>query len=109
MSANSYSYYVYILSNTDKTLYTGVTNDLFRRLWQHRTDRGSKFASKHLATKFVWFDETDDVTVAIAREKQIKSWRRKWKLDLVEVGNPEWLNLADGWYGVDRDSESSSE
>lgn len=108
MSKQSFNYYVYILSNDDRTMYSGVTNDLFRRLWQHRTVGGSKFASKHRTTKLVWFDETDDVTVAIAREKQIKNWRREWKLDLVEVGNPEWLDLADGWYGVERDSESSS-
>jgi putative endonuclease len=109
MPKQSYRYFVCILSNDDKTLYPGVTGDLFRRLWQHRAGRGSKFAAKHQATKLVWFDETDGVTVAIAREKQVKNWRRKWKLDLVEAGNPEWLDLADGWYGVERDSESSSE
>ena len=59
--------------------------------------------------KLVWFDETDDVAVDIGREKQIKNWRRMWKLDLGESGNPEWLDLADGWYGDVRDSESSSE
>ncbi|MEE8045243.1 MAG: GIY-YIG nuclease family protein, partial [Dehalococcoidia bacterium] len=55
MSANSNTYFVYILSNANKTLYTGVTNDLYRRLWQHRTDGGSKFASRHQTTKLVWF------------------------------------------------------
>jgi putative endonuclease len=98
---SSFTYYVYILSNAEKTIYTGVTNDLFRRLWQHRTGRGSKFTKKHQLAKLVWFDETDDVTVAIAHEKQIKNWRREWKIDLVETGNPEWLDLADGWYGVE--------
>jgi putative endonuclease len=109
MPKPSFTYYVYILSNADKTIYTGVTGDLFRRLWQHRTHAGSKFVKKHDLSRLVWFDETDDVTVAIAREKQIKNWRREWKLSLVEAGNPEWLDLADGWYGVGRDSESSSE
>ena len=101
MPKQSNRYFVYILADVDKTMYTGVTADLYRRLWQHRTGAGSKFASMHFVTKLVWFDETDDVTVAIGSEKQIKTWRRKWKLDLVESGNPGWLDLADGWYGVE--------
>jgi putative endonuclease len=79
-------------------MYTGVTGNLYQRLWQHRTGGSSKFAAKHKAMKLVWFDETDDVTVAIAHEKKIKGWRRDWKLELVESANPEWLDLADGWY-----------
>jgi len=109
MTKKSFSYYVYILSNDAKTLYTGVTGDLYRRIWQHRAGTGSTFTSKHQLAKLVWFGETDDVTIAIAREKQIKNWRRKWKLDLIESENPEWLDLADDWYGVVRYSESSSE
>ena len=105
----SFTYYVYILSNADKTMYTGVTDDLFRRLWQHRAKAGSKFAARHGLSKLVWFEETDDVTAAIAREKQIKNWRRKWKLELVDSSNTRWSDLPDGWYGVEGDSESSSE
>jgi len=109
MPMTSFNYYVYIISNGQQTIYTGVTNDLYRRLWQHRTGTGSRFAKKHNADQLVWFEETDDVAVAIAREKQIKNWRRSWKLELIESGNPGWLDLAVDWYGVGRDSESSSE
>ena len=109
MTKKSFSYYVYILSNDAKTLYTSVTGDLYRRLWQHRAGTGSRFTSKYQLAKLVWFGETDEVAVAIAREKQIKNWRRQWNLDLIETENPEWLDLADGCYGVVRYSESSSE
>lgn len=86
-----------------------MTGDLLRRLWQYRTGTGSKFAARHGLSKLVWFEETDDVTVTIAREKQIKNWRREWKLELVDSGNPKWSDLSDGWYGFEGDSKSSSE
>ena len=98
MPRKSFTYYVYILSNEKRTMYTGVTGNLYQRLWQHLTGDGSKFAARHKATKLVWFDETDDVTVAIAHEKKIKDWRRNSKLELVESSNPDWLDLGDGWY-----------
>jgi putative endonuclease len=98
-----------MLSNENKTIYTGVTGDLFRRVWEHRELSGSKFTSKHQLSKLVWFEETDDVAVAIAREKQVKNWHREWKLALVENANPLWLDLSIGWYGVGHYSESSSE
>ena len=79
-------------------LYTGVTGDLFRRVWHHRNEHGSDYTSKYRIRDLVWFEETDDVTVAIAKEKQIKTWRRRWKMNLVEFENPRWLDLADGWY-----------
>ncbi|MCH8911889.1 MAG: GIY-YIG nuclease family protein, partial [Chloroflexi bacterium] len=60
------------------------TGNLFRRVWQHREGTGSSFTAKYNLDRLVWFEETDDITVAIAREKQIKTWRRKWKVDLVE-------------------------
>ncbi len=106
----SFTYYVYIISNAEKTIYTGVTADLYRRLWQDRDGSGSKFAKKkHNASKLVWFEETNDVTIAIAREKQVKNWRRKWKLELIEAVNPHWSDLSKDWYGVESYSESSSE
>ena len=91
-------YFVYILANRGKMLYTGVTGDLFRRVWHHRNEHGSDYTSKYRIRDLVWFEETDDVTVAIAKEKQIKTWRRRWKMNLVEFENPRWLDLADGWY-----------
>jgi putative endonuclease len=91
-------YFVYILANRGKMLYTGVTRDLFQRVWQHRRGCGSSFTSKYRTHELVWFEETDDISAAIAREKQIKTWRRQWKKNLVEFENPGWLDLADGWY-----------
>ena len=80
----SRTYYVYMLTNRGGTLYTGVTGDLFGRVWQHRDGNGSRFTTRYNLNRLIWFEETDDITVAIAREKQIKAWRRKWKVDLVE-------------------------
>ena len=88
-------YYVYILANrTNVTLYTGVTNDLERRLWEHRnhTDPRS-FTAKYQVHKLVYFEETTDIDVALNREKQIKSWSRKRKNQLVEGMNPTWADL----------------
>ena len=79
-------------------LYTGVTNDLFRRVWQHRNENGSSHTSKYRIHELVWFEETDDVSAAVAKEKQIKTWRRQWKMNLVEYENPQWLDLASDWY-----------
>ncbi|MCH8113844.1 MAG: GIY-YIG nuclease family protein [Chloroflexi bacterium] len=99
MSKPPNRYFVYILSNPGKMLYTGVTRDLFRRVWQHRNERGAAFTSKYRVHNLVWFQETDDISAAIAKEKQIKTWHRRWKMNLVEFENPRWLDLASGWYG----------
>ena len=105
------SYYVYILANRGKMMYIGVTNDLFRRVWQHRHERGSEYTSKHRIYDLVWFDETDDVSAAILKEKQIKNWRRQWKVNLIEKANRYWEELAHEWYGLqmgEKDPEMSS-
>ena len=88
-------YYVYILANTtNTTIYTGVTNDLERRLWEHRSHIDpNSFTAKYHIEKLVYFEMTSDVTSAIEREKQIKSWSRKKKNDLIQKKNPEWRNL----------------
>ena len=88
-------YYVYILSNAmNTTIYTGVTNNLERRLWEHRShvDRNS-FTARYHVTKLVYFEMTTDVHSALEREKQIKSWSRKRKNDLIQKKNPEWRDL----------------
>ena len=88
-------YYVYILSNaTNTTIYTGVTNDLERRLWEHRNhvDKGS-FTARYSVTKLVHYEMTTDVNAAIEREKQIKGWSRKRKNALIEKENPNWQEL----------------
>ena len=98
-----------MLTSRRGTLYTGVTGDLFRRIWQHRNGAGSIFTAKYNVDRLIWFEETDEITIAIAREKQIKAWRRKWKIDLVKANNQSWTDLAAGWYEDSRGSESSSE
>ena len=87
-------YYVYILaSGRNGTLYVGVTANLAQRIWQHRNGEGSKFAAKYGVDHLVHAEAFVDVNEAIAREKAIKKWRRAWKLELVERGNPQWLDL----------------
>ena len=88
-------YYVYILANrTNVTLYTGVTNDLERRLWEHRNQVNPRsFTAKYQVHKLVYFEETTDIDVALNREKQIKSWSRKRKNQWVEGMNPDWADL----------------
>ncbi|HEX8386275.1 MAG TPA: GIY-YIG nuclease family protein [Rubricoccaceae bacterium] len=92
----SRSYYVYALSNERRTvLYVGVTNDLVRRLGEHRSGSGDTFSTRYRATDLVWFEAFPDVNDAIAREKQVKAWRRAWKWDLVRSVNPDLSDRSD--------------
>ena len=91
-------YYVYIMSNSKWTLYTGVTNDLERRVYEHKNKLVDGFTSKYNITKLVFYESTSDVDSAIAREKQIKGWLRRKKMALVESTNPRWVDLARGWF-----------
>ena len=89
------TYYVYILTNKHNTvLYTGVTRDLIRRVYEHKNhvDKGS-FTAKYNVTRLVYFEETSDVKAAIAREKQIQSWSRDRKVSLIMDHNPKWMDL----------------
>jgi putative endonuclease len=89
-------YYVYIMTNKRNTvLYTGVTNDLRRRAYEHRTGQGGGFSSKYNVNKLVYYEIGNDARSAIAREKQIKGGSRQKKLDLVNGMNPEWRDLYD--------------
>ena len=91
-------YYVYILSNwDDSVLYIGVTNDLRRRLYEHRNHLVDGFTSKHNAHKLVYFEYTEDVLSAISREKQLKGWRRNKKNALISKTNPTWKDLSKDW------------
>ena len=93
------TYYVYILANKPRgTLYIGVTNNLIARVWQHKQATVPSFTQKYGVSRLVWFDETNDVAAAIQREKQLKKWRRLWKIELVEQTNPEWRDLSEEWY-----------
>jgi putative endonuclease len=90
-------YWVYIATNGSKTLYTGVTNDLQRRMHEHRNSLIPGFTSKYRIDRLVYFETTSDVRAAIAREKQIKGWRRDRKIALVEAANPKWADLSREW------------
>jgi putative endonuclease len=91
-------YFVYILASRSRVLYVGVTNDLVRRLWQHRTSQFAGFTTRYRVDRLVHFDETTDVRAAIAGEKQIKGWTRAKKVALIESRNPTWEDLAARWY-----------
>lgn len=87
-------YFVYILSNpSNRVLYVGVTSDLERRVHEHKAKLVPGFTVRYNVTKLVYFEETEDVRVALEREKQIKSWRRSRKNDLVRQVNPGWMEL----------------
>jgi putative endonuclease len=90
-------YYVYIITNASHTLYTGITNDLIRRVYELRSGLGSDFTSKYHITQLVYYESTNDVRVAIEREKQIKGWKRERKIALIEQANPSWTDLAADW------------
>jgi putative endonuclease len=86
--------YVYILANRYRgTLYTGVTADIAARMMQHRDGTGSQFAAKYGVSRLVHVEHFERIEDAIAREKAIKKWRRDWKIELIERGNPDWLDL----------------
>ena len=90
----SNQYYVYIMTNKHHTvLYTGVTNNLQRRIYEHKTGRGGSFTSRYKVTKLVYYQLTPDINSAIGREKQIKAGSRQKKLDLINKMNPEWKDL----------------
>jgi putative endonuclease len=88
------AYYVYLLaSRKDGALYLGITNDLIRRSFEHRSKTARGFTSRYNITKLVWFEIYDDPISAITREKEIKKWRRLWKVALIEKENPNWDDL----------------
>ena len=90
-------YYVYILTNRSGTLYVGVTNDLERRIYEHKHKLLPGFAAKYNLTRLAYFEHTSDVEAAITREKEIKGWRREKKVALVESSNPQWEDLSLEW------------
>ncbi len=90
-------YYVYIMASHRGTLYIGVTNDLIRRVYEHQNKLTGGFTARYNVSKLVYYESTEDVTSAIAREKQIKGWRRSKKVDLIESKNLYWVDLAADW------------
>jgi putative endonuclease len=91
-------YYVYIMTNGTRTLYIGVTNDLKRRVYEHKQKLIEGFTKKYNITYLVYYETTSDVVEARAREKQLKGWRRDRKVALIEASNPQWKDLALEWY-----------
>jgi putative endonuclease len=88
------SFYVYILaSKRNGTLYVGMTDDLVRRVWQHRTNAMPGFTKKYSVKNLVWYEPPDSRESAFAREQRLKKWNRAWKLQLVEHTNPDWRDL----------------
>jgi len=90
-------YYIYILANKrNGTLYIGVTSNLIKRLYEHKNNIIEGFTKKYNIHKLVYYETTNDIESAIRREKQLKKWNRKWKINLIENSNPEWIDLYFG-------------
>ena len=91
-------YYVYVMTNKSRTLYTGITNNLERRVYEHKNKLIEGFTKKYNITKLVYYEISNDVEAAITREKQIKGWLRRKKIALIESVNPQWKDLSEGWF-----------
>ena len=88
------AYYVYILaSRRDGAIYVGITNDLARRVYEHRIKAVPGFTAKYNITQLVWFEVYDDPISAISRERELKKWKRAWKIQLIEKDNPNWNDV----------------
>ena len=90
----SRQYYVYLLaSKRNGTLYIGVTSELIKRVYEHKNNLVEGFTQKYKVHNLVYYETTDDINSAITREKQLKKWKRTWKMELIEKNNPEWRDL----------------
>src|SRR3954464_1641276 len=96
-SMRDYRFYTYIVGSNSGTLYTGFTNNIELRVWQHKNGVIEGFTKKYGCHRLLWFEEYDHVVRAINREKQIKGWRRSKKIALIESRNPRWKDLAENW------------
>ena len=90
-------YWTYIVASRTGTLYVGMTNDIVRRMWEHKSGEFEGFASKYDCDRLVYWESFDDVRKAIDREKRLKGWRRAKKIALIESLNPRWQDLAEKW------------
>ena len=98
MARKAHEYYVYLLASHSGALYVGVTNDLIRRVLQHKQETNDGFTKRYRINRLVWFESGGDVLGAITREKQIKAWRRDKKVALIVECNPAWDDLSAGWF-----------
>ena len=101
MGQNMKKFYVYIMTNKSKTLYTGVTNNIYRRVHDHKKKEIAGFTQKYNITLLVYYEEFEGIYDAIAREKQIKGWLRAKKIALIESVNPTWNDLSKDWFEED--------
>ncbi len=92
------SYCTYIMASRSHTLYIGVTGDLRRRVFQHKWKEHEGFTARYNCDRLVWFERYQEVNRAIAREKELKGWRRSKKISLIELENPTWVDLSRDWY-----------
>jgi putative endonuclease len=91
--------FVYIMTNKpNRTLYIGVTNDIERRVWEHKNKSNISFTNRYKLNMLVWYEDFYNITEAISKEKQMKEWRRQWKIKVIFSMNPEWQDLALNWY-----------
>jgi len=100
-------YFVYILASKSRRLYVGVTNDLERRIYEHKQKLAHGFTKVYKINRLVHFEETSDVLAAIEREKQIKGLLRAKKIALIESSNPTWEDLSEAWYNANTKADSS--
>ncbi|WP_399375772.1 GIY-YIG nuclease family protein [Thermosynechococcus sp. PP42] len=104
-----YHFYVYILTNwNNKVMYVGMTNNLERRIYEHKNKLVDGFTKKYNVNKLVYYEHTTDVYAAIAREKQIKKWRREKKNQLVMTTNPEWKDLSLEWEATPKEQGNTA-
>ena len=103
----SRTYYVYILASKSRRLYIGVTNNLERRLWEHKNKVVEGFTQQYNIDRLVYFEDTTDVKSALEREKQVKGWRREKKIELIESVNATWDDLSLDWQTADSSQNRS--
>jgi putative endonuclease len=105
----TYIYYVYMMQSASRrALYIGMTNNLRKRIWQHKNHSFEGFTDDHNATRLVYWESFDDVANAIDREKQLKRWRREKKMWLIDRKNPDWRDLAADWFPKETQDPSTS-
>jgi putative endonuclease len=95
------SYFTYMAASRSRTLYVGMTRDLEKRMFEHKWKEHDGFTANYNCDRLVWFESYQDVTKAIAREKQLKGWRREKKTALINKTNPAWVDLSKDWYDVE--------
>jgi putative endonuclease len=103
------TYYVYIMTSETGTFYTGITSNLKRRIFEHKSKAIPGFTSRYNATKLIYVETFKTPDAAIRREKQIKAWRREKKIELIDSKNPAWHDLAADWYADYKESPSAAE